>query len=257
LPNDGRQLMQFALRKLIDWSSQGPRRRTPELMDQPDLDVDEHRYALDSLGRANFVSLTISAIWPSIRDAALRVSGRPVQVLDLACGGGHLATALARRCRRQGIDAQIWGGDLSRVALDHARARAARSGVPDVRFVPLDALADLPQMSFDVVLCSLFLHHLDDNDAVAVLRRMKDATRAFVVVSDLRRTRLGYLLAWVGCRLLSRSRVFHEDTSRSVDAAFTSAEVRQLAERAGLSGAQIINRWPQRFVIVWKRPDVG
>lgn len=226
-------------------------------MDQPDLDVYEHHYALDSLGRANLVSLTINTIWPPIREAALRVSGRPVRILDLACGGGYVAIALARRCRREGIDAEICGGDVSGVALDHARAHAARSGVSHVQFAPLDALGDLPPMSYDVVLCSLFLHHLDDNEAVAVLQRMKEASRELVVVSDLRRTRLGYVLAWAGCRLLSRSRVFHVDTARSVDAAFTSGEVRQLAERAGLSGAQIIDRWPQRFVIAWRRSDVA
>jgi 2-polyprenyl-3-methyl-5-hydroxy-6-metoxy-1,4-benzoquinol methylase len=249
--------MQSTLRRLIDWSVQRPRRRRPELMDQPDLDVDEHRYALDSLGRANIVSLTIGAIWPSIRDAALHIEGRPVQILDLACGGGQLTTAVARRCTREGIDAEVSGGDVSSVALGHARAHAARSGVRGVQFVQLNALDELPQLSSDVVFCSLFLHHLDDNEAVAVLRRMKNAARALVVVSDLRRTRLGYLLASVGSRLLSRSRVFHEDTLRSLDAAFTSDEARQLVERAGLSGARIVNCWPQRFVIIWKRADVG
>jgi 2-polyprenyl-3-methyl-5-hydroxy-6-metoxy-1,4-benzoquinol methylase len=226
-------------------------------MDQPGLDVREHRYALDGLGRANLVSMTINTIWPPVRDAALRVSGRPVRILDLACGGGHLAIALARRCRREGIDAKVCGGDVSGVALDYARARAARSGASDVQFTPLNALVDLPPTSFDIVLCSLFLHHLGDDEAVAVLRRMKEAARALVVVSDLRRTRLGHVFAWIGSRLLSRSRVFHEDATRSLDAAFTSAEAQHLAERAGLSGAQVIDCWPQRFVVVWRRSDVG
>jgi len=82
---------------------------------------------------------------------------------------------------------------------------------------------------------------------------MRDAARHLVVVSDLRRTRLGYLFAWVGCRLLSRSRVFHVDGTRSVEAAFTMDEARRLAERAGLAGARIVARWPQRFLLTWRR----
>lgn len=247
----------FRIPEKGNWFSPAPRRRRPELMDQPDLDVREHRYALDSLGRADLVSLTINTIWSPVRDAALRVSGRPVRILDLACGGGHLAIALARRCTREGIDAEVCGGDISPVALDYARARAERSGVRNVQFTSLDAFADLPPTSFDVVLCSLFLHHLGEDEAVAVLRRMKEAARTLVVVSDLRRSRLGYVFAWVGCRLLSRSRVFREDGARSVDAAFTSTEARHLVERAGLSRAQVIDCWPQRFVVVWRRSDVG
>jgi 2-polyprenyl-3-methyl-5-hydroxy-6-metoxy-1,4-benzoquinol methylase len=106
----------------------------------------------------------------------------------------------------------------------------------------------------DVVVCTLFLHHLTEADAATLLRRMSDAARQMVVVSDLRRTRLGYCFAWVGCRLLSRSRVFHVDGTRSVAAALTTDEARAMAERNQLAGAQVSEIWPQRWLLVWRRP---
>lgn len=226
-------------------------------MDQPGLDASEHRYALASLNRAHLVSLTVRSMWPPVREAARRISGRPVSILDVACGGGHVALALARRCARERIDAEVCGGDLSPVAVDYARSRAARAGVPHVEFVTLDAFTDMRPESFDVILCSLFLHHLADNEAVALLARMREAAREVVVVSDLRRSRLGRVMAWIGSRLLSRSRVFREDTMRSIDAAFTTGEARQLAERAGLSDARVLECWPQRLMVVWRRPHGG
>jgi hypothetical protein len=104
------------------------------------------------------------------------------------------------------------------------------------------------------VICTLFLHHLPEDEAVALLGRMKAAAAHLVVVSDLRRSRLGYAFAWAGCRLLSRSRVFHVDGTRSVESAFTTAEARRLAARADLDGATIVEHWPQRWMLTWARP---
>ena len=227
--------------------------RTPELMDQPGLDRREHDHALTSLGRANIISRTSSVVWPTIRNAARSLLNRPLRVLDIACGGGHVAVGLAQRLARAGIAADVQGCDMSPVALDYARTLAARSRVQQVRFVQLDVVRDPWPTGFDVVHCSLFLHHLADDDAVATLRRMKEAAGQLVVVSDLRRTDLGYLFTWIGCRLLSRSRVFHLDGTRSVEAAFTTGEARALAEQAGLHGAEIRECWPQRFLLTWTR----
>ncbi len=221
-------------------------------MDQPGLDPRAHRQALDSLGRAHWVSRSTASIWPAIRAVVPR-SGRPLRILDLACGGGHVVVGLARRCIREGVAIEACGVDLSPVAIDHARALAARAGLQRVTFTTLDVANQPLPGTFDVVLCSLFLHHLGDEDAETLLQRMRDAARHLVVVSDLRRTRLGYLFAWAGCRLLSRSRVFHADGTRSVEAAFATDEARRLAERAGLAGARIVARWPQRFLLTWMR----
>jgi 2-polyprenyl-3-methyl-5-hydroxy-6-metoxy-1,4-benzoquinol methylase len=220
-------------------------------MDQPGLDLRAHRQALDGLGRAHRVSRSDAAIWPAIREIVPR-SRRPLRILDLACGGGHVVVDLVRRCAREGVAVEACGADLSPVATDYARTLATRAGLQRVTFVSLDVASQPLPVGFDVVLCSLFLHHLDDDEAEALLRRMRGAARHLAVVSDLRRTRLGYLFAWAGCRLLSRSRVFRADGPRSVEAAFTMDEARRLAERAGLTGARIVARWPQRFMLTWR-----
>ena len=123
-----------------------------------------------------------------------------------------------------------------------------------MKFFEHDALArDLPQ-GYDVVMCTLFLHHLDEKDAIALLRRMATAAGRLLIVSDLRRGRIGNLLAWLACHLVTRSPVVHVDGLRSARAAFSFAEARDLTIQSGLGGAQLTRSWPQRFLLQWHRP---
>lgn len=227
----------------------------PEVMDQPDLDPAAHGRALDGLGRIHVVSRSVATLWPPLREMANASRGAPLRVLDLACGGGQVAIGLAQRARAEGADLEISGCDRNRVALDYARRLAARCGVP-VGFHALDVVDEPLPAGFDVVCCTLFLHHLDEAAAFALLQKMARAARHAVLVADLRRTRLGHALAWAGCRLLTRSPVVHTDGTRSVRAAFTTAEIGRLAARAGLAGATVAEHWPQRFVLMWRRPHV-
>lgn len=228
------------------------RNRLIELMDQPNIDTRNHRRALSGLRRINAVSLTGRAIWARIQQFAQREC-RPLRVLDLACGGGDLAIWLARQATRHGLALHVAGCDISPVAVAHAREEAQKVGDADADFFVLDALsADIPD-DYDVVMTTLFLHHLDHEDAVALLRRAAQSARTALLVDDLERTSVGYLLAWAGCRLLSRSPIVHYDGPASVRGAFSYGEVKSLLREAGLENAMISRHWPERFLISWSR----
>ncbi len=229
--------------------------RRPELMDQPGLEPAEHVQALQGLGRIHFWSRVGSVLWPPIeRLARLKRPGDPpVRVLDLATGGGDTPVTIARRAAARNLKVEIDGCDISPQAIDYARGRAASHGVTVKLFV-LDALNQTLPSDYDVLCCCLFLHHLGEADAISLLRRMAGAARSMVLVDDLVRSRWGYLLAFTACRVLSRSRVVHNDGPISVSAAFTPSEALSLAERAGLRGIVLKRHWPQRFLLTWNAP---
>jgi 2-polyprenyl-3-methyl-5-hydroxy-6-metoxy-1,4-benzoquinol methylase len=232
----------------------GQRNRQPELMDQPGLDERAHAQALRGLQRINWFSRTSAVIWKPIRKLA-RASdlARPLRILDVASGGGDVALGLARRAAREGINVHVDGCDINSVAIEHARAAATAAGLP-VGFFEHNALESALPDGYDVVTCSLFLHHLADLEAEQMLRSMGQAATRMVVASDLRRSRLAYLLAVVACQALTRSPIVHVDGPLSVAAAFTIAEVRDIALRAGLAGVTIARYFPQRFLLVWRKP---
>ncbi len=236
------------------------RQRLPELMDQPGLDPAEHERALAGLRRINAISRCSASLFAPIQELAARLPERPLRVLDLACGGGDTAIDLALMGRRHGLELEVEGCDLNPEAVAIASANARRRGAP-LRFYAADALADpWPQgpggahpEGYDVVLCSLFLHHLDGDAAVRLLALMARRARRLVLVNDLIRSPLGFALAWAGTRLLSRSPVVHTDGPLSVRGAFQLAEVTAMAERAGLAGAELRRCWPERYLLRWSR----
>jgi 2-polyprenyl-3-methyl-5-hydroxy-6-metoxy-1,4-benzoquinol methylase len=221
-------------------------------MDQPGLDPAEHVRALRGLGRINRLSRSDAILWPAIARLARAVPGSPIRVLDLASGGGDVLLALAERAARACLDVRIEGSDLSAEAVRFAQARAVDHNAA-IRFWALDALHDPIPEEYDVVMCSLFLHHLDEADAIALLSKMAHAAGRLVLVNDLVRSRVGYALAWAGCHVLSRSPIVRHDGPVSVAGAYTIPEVRTLAERAGLAGASLSRHWPCRFLLHWDR----
>lgn len=225
------------------------RNREPEWMDEPGLDPRLHREALVGLERINAVSYSVSTVWRPLAGHARRRADGALSILDVACGAGDLAIGLTHRARRAGLAVSVHGCDISATAVAHARARAIKRG-SDATFFLHDVLAQDLSQSYDVIVCSLFLHHLDEGTAVRLLRGLAASARSLLIVTDLDRSRLGLALAWVGTRLLTRSPVVHVDSLRSVRAAFTQAETRALVKRAGLTRSHITSIWPCRWRLV-------
>lgn len=223
------------------------RERIPELMDDPALDPVEHRRALAGLVRLNRVSNSAGVLWPAIARLAKQL-GRTVSVLDVATGSGDVPAGLLRKASRVAA-LEVAGCDISPTAIETATANC-----PAGRFFTHDVLRDPLPAGFDVVTCSLFLHHLSSDDAVSLLARMKDAAGRLVLVNDLSRSRFNFCGVWAACRLLTSSPVVRFDGPASVRSAFTPAEALGLAEKAGLLGASVRGKFPARFLLSWSRP---
>lgn len=228
------------------------RRLTPEIMDDPALDAKRLHGALRGIARLNRLARSSRIVSDPIIALARRVHPAPLRVLDIATGAGDVPVYVHDAARRHGLTLDIHACDCSGVAIDHARERAARAGAR-LHFFMHNIITQDIREAYDVVVSSLFLHHLSPDDAITVLRKAAGAARRMVVISDLRRTALGFALAFAASRLVTKSDVVHEDALRSVRAAFSPVEVRELAARAGLSGATVERRWPQRLVLIWNR----
>jgi 2-polyprenyl-3-methyl-5-hydroxy-6-metoxy-1,4-benzoquinol methylase len=224
----------------------------PEEMDDPALATEHLHGALQGLSRLNLVSDSARIVWSPIRRLVKTLNTTRLRVLDVATGAGDVPIALWRRAARAGVSLEIHGIDFSSRSVEFAREKAKRAGAA-ITFECRNALTDDLPTDFDVVMCSLFLHHLTTEDAISLLRRMAVATQQLELVNDLRRGAYGFALAYAASRLLTRCQVVHVDALRSVRAAFTPNELAQMANEAGLSGATVGRRWPARMLLEWTR----
>lgn len=230
-----------------------------ELMDAADLEPTRHRVALKGLERVNRLSRTANVISKAIRNHCNHERKRPIRILDLACGGGDVTLAVSQQLLAAGMPVAVEGWDRSETAISYAAQRSIEritnrygTSTRHVRFYQHDVLNLDRDSEFDVVMCTLFMHHLPTETAVQLLTKMHRAARQLVLVDDLRRTRVGYRLAQLGCHLLTRSSIVHVDGPLSVRAAFTESELRNLSQQAHLPEPHITRHWPQRFLMTWK-----
>jgi 2-polyprenyl-3-methyl-5-hydroxy-6-metoxy-1,4-benzoquinol methylase len=157
--------------------------------------------------------------------------GDNMRIVDLATGSGDIPRLIVHYARKIGAKVEIDALDRQSATLEIAKELSA--AYPEISYHGTNILDWSPAKGYDIVLCTLVLHHFSDEDAVRVLRRCRESSRDFVLVSDLRRG----LLATAGVYLLT-ALVFREPMTRydarlSAERAFSFSEIRRLAERAG------------------------
>lgn len=227
----------------------------PEEMDHEAIAPKDHIHALKGLARINFFSGCARNLWAAIEALAQEKPGTMLRVLDIATGSGDIPISLWKKARRNGVSLKIDACDKSSQALDFARARALENGA-QVHFFTLNIHDEEIPGGYDILMSSLFLHHLSNDEAIQFLRRMARQAKSLVLVNDLVRSSRGVLLAYLGTRLLTSSAVVHGDGVRSARAAFSIPEIKSSLQEAGLHQARVERRWPSRFLVIFKKEEI-
>ena len=116
------------------------------------------------------------------------------RVLDVGCGGGILADAMARK------GAEVLGIDLAGKSLKVAQLHALEAQTPRVSYreVAVEALAAEQPASFDVVTCMEMLEHVPDPASVVRACATLVKPGGWVYFSTLNRNPKSFLFAIVG-----------------------------------------------------------
>jgi 2-polyprenyl-3-methyl-5-hydroxy-6-metoxy-1,4-benzoquinol methylase len=157
--------------------------------------------------------------------------GAQMRVVDLATGSGDIPRLLVDYARKVG--AQIEVDAIDRQAATLEIARKLSTGYPEISYHEANVLEWDHSHGYDIALCSLVLHHFSDADAVKLLRRSRELSKRFVLVSDLRR---GFLLrsgVYLLTAVIFREPMTRFDARLSAQRAFSFSELRELAMQAG------------------------
>ena len=158
----------------------------------------------------------------------------PLRILDLGTGSADIPRAIVRRARKLGCPVIVTAVDRQQPTLDIAEKMSA--DFPELRFQRADFLTFAEGTIYDVVLCNLVLHHLDESDAIRLLRRCRELTKGVALVTDLRRSRLAQTAIFAVTEILYREPMTKHDARLSAERAFSYPELRKLAIAAGWWG---------------------
>lgn len=219
---------------------------TPELLDSDAATPAEVQQTLADLRRINRWFGGISTTRRMLEQVVARLGKRSsapteLTLLDVGAGSGDVSLSAARQIRPP---AQI------RVTLmDRMPAHLPRNGTGTVAG---DALA-LPFLdgSFDLVTCSLLIHHLEREQIVHFVNQALRVARVAVLLNDLRREPLHLALMYAGYPLFARLTL--HDGIASVRRAYTPQELRSILGKTQAAAVELENRYLYRMgIIVWK-----
>ena len=132
-----------------------------------------------------------------VRFIAERTALAGSRVLDVGCGGGLLAEALAR------AGARVTAIDLAPAMIEVARLHAAESALAvDYRLSSAEEVAGAEPAGFDVVTCMEMLEHVPEPAAMTATLAQLLRPGGALFVSTINRTLRSFLLAIVGAEYL-------------------------------------------------------
>jgi hypothetical protein len=228
------------------------RQRQEEWMDAPDADPAELDRSLRFIRRINSIfGYTKQTISHLRRFSQRWRNGERITIVDFATGSADVPRAILHWAGSRGFDVRVVGFDLHPATAGIAKKSA---NDPRLSIVCASAVATpFATGSFDYALTSMFLHHLDDDDVVRVLREMGRVARRGIIASDLLRERRAY--AWISLFTLAAGPMVKHDARVSVAQSFRRDEVLRLRDRAGIGFAQFHRHFGHRFVLAGEREE--
>ena len=232
------------------------RAQLSEWMDEP-CSYSDLRECLHDLAQVNRITLAYRPTLQWLEQAAQRShQRRPLHIVDVGCGGGDMLRRIEDWAVRKRIPVRLTGIDLNPLAVQVAREFAPIDS--RIRWIvgEMDSI-DTAYDPIDLVISSLFAHHLADDEILRFLSWMERVARRGWFINDLYRTRVSYF----GFKTMALAARWHHfvrhDGPVSIRRAFLPAEWKRYAEASGLpaGSVDIDIRWPARVCVArMKKP---
>lgn len=175
---------------------------------------------------------------------------RETTLLDVGCGGGDVARALAGWADRDGLRLRVTGVDPDPRAYAYAVGSADGLAAVDFRCcTSTDLVAE--GRHFDVVISNHLLHHLDDHELATLLADSEALTRRLALHNDLLRSRVAYAVFNRLSRLAGTESFLRTDGLRSIRRSYRPSELAAAVPK----GWRVRPVFPFRLLLRWDAVD--
>ena len=174
---------------------------------------------------------------------------RTYHIVDLGCGSGDTLKHIADWAKARKYKVRLTGVDKNGDTINYLNMKSKEYAeitgtVSDYH----DFILRTP--TIDVVVCSLFCHHLSDNELMGLFANMKRCAREGFVINDLHRNWVAYYGVKYLTLLLNGSPLSRIDGPISVLRAFKSKDLHSLLQNAHIARYMIRRKWPFRYLVI-------
>jgi 2-polyprenyl-3-methyl-5-hydroxy-6-metoxy-1,4-benzoquinol methylase len=232
---------------VVDLTRRAAPSELPEWMDEP-CTYEDFRECLVDLGQVNQLTFAYRPTLDFLeRLVGTTESRQPLRIVDVGSGGGDMLRRVEMWARRRGVAVALTGIDLN----PHA-ARAARElAESDTAIEWITGDAFTYEEPVDVVLSSLFTHHLEKVEIVRFLAWSEAVASRGWFVSDLCRESTPYRLFGVFAKVMRWHRFVQHDGPVSFRRSFREQDWERMLGEAGIAASDVrLKRWtPARLCV--------
>lgn len=226
-----------------------------EIMDDFTMEGVLFRDTLDKLEIINrFLggnSVTIKGLKKLLKNQS---KNKTITIVDLGCGNGDVLRDVSKFGRKNNYSFKLIGIDANLAATEYAKELSKEYS--ELSFKTMDILSeDFKKQSYDVVLCTLFLHHFKNEELISFLKTTTDKATIGVVVNDLHRHKLAYyLFKLIG--FFIKNKMVRQDGLTSVLRAFKRKDLENIAKEIKVHFS-IEWKWAFRYLWIMKKDSIN
>ncbi len=222
-----------------------------EIMDDFNIRGIVHRDTLDKIELVNRLlggnKVTIAGLKKLLKN---QPKDKMIRIIDLGCGNGDILRDIAMLGRKNNYSFNLIGIDANASAIEYARELSET--YPEINFKKINIFSDdFKKQSYDIVLCTLFLHHFSNDELIQILRSTIKSASIGIVVNDLHRNKLAYyLFKFIG--YFTKNKVVIEDGLISILRAFKRKDLVKISNQ--INGKFSIQwKWAFRYLWILKK----
>jgi len=173
-----------------------------------------------------------------------------ITIVDLGCGHGDILRDIAKFGRKNNYTFRLIGIDANIAAIAYAKELSC--DYSELSFKAIDIFSeDFKKQSYDIVLCTLFLHHFKNNELISFLKMIIERATIGVVVNDLHRHKLAYyLFKLIG--FFIKNKMIREDGLTSILRAFKKKDLENISKQIKVYFS-IQWKWAFRYLWILKK----
>jgi len=217
-----------------------------EIMDDLEMEGD---LLSRSLAKLDWINKWLGGNNVTLKGLDQLIVGHPkdkvLKIVDIGSGSGDMLRLVTDKLRRQGRKVDILGMDANDFTVNYARTES--SDYPEIKYQTEYVSADtFDNLEYDILLGTLFLHHLKDDDIIEVMKIGTQKAKLGVIINDLNRSKIAYFLFNL-LTLFIPNPMIRQDGLTSILRGFKKEDLIKYSMDLGVKKYTIKWRWAFRY----------